>query len=159
MRLLPIFLISALLGGCAFSHNSKPALAYQPGAYTNSQTAVFSALGAFGSTVGQISQVDGMKMACLSYGCPSFVRVPAGKHTFTLNINVYDQGIFRYKHGEVHLVIDDMEPRHVYELTFSDNGDRFAAGYRDVGKDPDYGIRLGLSGVNQKYFPITFDDN
>ncbi len=50
-----------------------------------------------------------------------------------------------------------MKPRHVYEAQFHVEGNRFRVSEKDLGENPEYGMTLGLKGVNQKYFRVSFE--
>ncbi|WP_153066740.1 hypothetical protein [Xanthomonas arboricola] len=146
------------LNGCgAWERNSKPVPAFNGKSVKNSKSAVLSTRGLNGNLIGQVSEVDGIKMSCLAYGCPSFVRISEGTHTFTIKAFLLN-GINYYRSGQIDLVVKDMKARHIYEVTIKDHGETFGASYNDLGENPVYGITLGLKGINQKFIPIRFED-
>jgi hypothetical protein len=49
-----------------------------------------------------------------------------------------------------------MKPRHVYATHYTRHGDHFEVSADDLGENPVFGLTLGLSGVNKKYYPVAF---
>lgn len=113
-------------------------------------------MGLKGNGLGQIVSVDGVNMSCVQAGCPIYVRVLPGDHTFKVRLSIYDS-VATYRQGEADLTIKEMKPRHVYEAQYVVDGNRFSVSSIDLGENPEYGITLGLKGVNQKFHRVGFE--
>jgi hypothetical protein len=152
LRLVPLLLVS----GCMSTFHTQPYVTYADVQHPQSDTSVFSSSGLNGNTLGQIVAVDGVKTSCWKVGCPIWVRVLPGDHVFTVTYNIFDNGIASHKTGTTDLRVTAMQPRHLYEVLYQIVGDRFRGFAEDLGEDPDYGIYVGLQGVNQKRYRASF---
>ena len=146
-----------MLAGCAF--HTKPYVAYE-GSHQLSNTSVLSVGAGDGNSLAGIAKADGKGTSCAQAGCPYWVRVLPGKHTFQISYKIFDNGIASHRVGETELTLDDMKPKHVYEVRFEATADKsgFRATATDLGENPEYGITLGLKGANQKYHRVSFED-
>lgn len=99
--------------------------------------------------------VDGVETSCWKAGCPGWVRVPPGNHVFKIRFNVY-HGINYYQQGEKDLLISHMEAKHIYDTVFTYQDDKFSVVHRDLGEEPEYGLNVGLKGLNRRYVPVRF---
>ncbi len=109
-----------------------------------SDTAVLSVRGTQGNTIDQIKAVDGIPTTCWEVGCPWWVRVAPGGHTFTVSYTIMNNGITSYLRGETEVSLPDMKPKHVYEVRFLVSPDqKFFKGVPiDLGESPDYGVMI-----------------
>ena len=151
-----IFLLT--LGGCAF--HQSPYLTYSEKLNLN-ETAVFSSLDDKAVTFNEsrIHLVDGTKTSCVQVGCPYWVRVKPGKHTFKVvytSNHSWDLNSSGYSVSNLEITVDDMKPKHVYVMRFSEKEGKLSYFVEDLGENPEYGITLGLKGVNEKYYPVKF---
>jgi hypothetical protein len=156
-KLLPFALALSLLG-CAF--HQAPYVAHGPG-IPSTETSVFSVIAANPARDGalEITHVNGTPTSCAQAGCPVWVRVAPGKHTFTLRFNgdyKLEPGFIKWKTAVLTAEVDDMKPRHVYFGQQEFTPERVSLRVRDLGERPNHGIALGLEGANRKYFPVTF---
>ena len=145
-----VVVATAMLAACAF--NQQPYITYENQAHPLSDTAVFMSFGT-GSLV-QITHVDGVKTDCAQVGCPVWVRVLPGEHTFKIEAkaSTLDGQFIRTFTSQFELKLSTMQPRHVYSLRRSPTGFEVD----DRGENPDVGITLGLKGVNQKEYKVQF---
>lgn len=157
MRSLLLLIPLVLVSGCMSTFHTQPYVAYADTQHPKSATSVFSSSGLNGNTLGQIVAVDGAQTSCWKVGCPIWVRVLPGDHVFTVNYSIYDNGISSHRTGTAEVRITAMQPRHVYEVRYEVMGDKFRAFAKDLGEDPDYGIYVGLQGVNQKRYRASFE--
>jgi hypothetical protein len=157
MRKLTIAAIALLLSGCAF--HQTPYVTYA-GHHELRDTAVFAAF----TTVppdaeSRIVAVDGEKPSCAQVGCPFWVRVLPGTHTFVARYK-FDLGLggrmITIHYVDLVIAVADMKPRHVYATHYTRHGEQFEVSADDLGENPDFGLTLGLSGVNKKYYPVKF---
>ena len=154
MRNLLLGVALVFVSGCMSTFHTQPYVAYTDAQHAKSDTSVISTSGLNGSALGQIVAVDGIKTSCWKVGCPIWVRVVPGDHVFTVSYGIYGSG--SHATGTTDLRVTAMQPRHVYEVRFQTSGDRFGASVEDLGEDPDYGIHVGLQGVNQKRYRASF---
>jgi hypothetical protein len=154
MRKLLFLVPLLLLSGCMSTFNAQPYVTYSDARHPQSDTSVLTTSGMNGGGLGQVAAVDGVKTSCWKVGCPIWVRVLPGDHVFTVTYGMYGAGSSRT--GTTDVRVTGMQPRHVYEVRFQTNGDQFAASVEDLGEDPDYGIYIGLQGVNQKRYRASF---
>lgn len=172
MRLKILAQLTALvafvtLAGCAF--HAAPYAMYD-GTPELANTTVFSAVDyrheeypgieAQYSTIG-IRQVDGKEPSCWQNGCPVWVRVLPGAHTFRVRIATDIKLVWHeiaYRQAELEIEVKDMKPRHVYvaHYRYSIDEQRIIADINDLGENPEFGISLGLNGVNRKYHRVNF---
>jgi hypothetical protein len=155
MRSARLSLVALCLSACAF--HQAPYVMYTDKSHPWSDTAVFSTRGTKGNALGQIVSVDGVETSCWQVGCPIWVRVLPGSHTFELRLSIYDNGIDSYLRGDGSFEVKGMQPRHVYEANFlvSPERDHFTMQASDLGENPDYGVTLYLS---HTYYRVRFDD-
>jgi hypothetical protein len=139
------------LAGCASTFHQAPFIAYEDKSRPLSDTSVFSALDKDRRSESRIARVDGVPTSCFQVGCPYWVRVPPGRHVFTVNYLV--PGLSSSKYADVEVIVEDMKPRHVYRATYIGDGASVAASVQDLGENPDYGIPLYLDG---KVFRVQF---
>jgi hypothetical protein len=158
MKLLFTAFLATSLVGCAF--HQTPYVAYD-GQAPRSDTSVFSVVTDNAATKGalEITHVDGRPTSCFQVGCPVWVRVLPGEHSFTL---VY-KGDFKLLYPQItwrtaglKIDVTDMQSRHVYFGEPAVVGDRLHVDVVDLGEKPKHGISLGLEGVNRKYYPVEF---
>ena len=145
-RLLTIATVALVTSGCAF-HNT-PFIAYADKTHPLSDTSVFSIVpqGASSPLRGKvgITDIDGVPTSCIEAGCPRWVRVLPGDHTFTV---AFFGGV----------KVTGMKPRHVYVAQFRTIEPLAVVSVEDLGENPDYGFTLGATGVNQKYYRVGFE--
>jgi hypothetical protein len=62
-------------------------------------------------------------------------------------------------HNQAELLVEvkDMKPRHVYMAQYGARDGNVGVSVQDLGERPKYGLTLGKSGLNQTYFPASFD--
>jgi hypothetical protein len=157
----PVFLLAIVMSsisGCAF--HTRPYIAYANSGHPQADTAVFSVQGLKGNALGQVVQVDGRDTSCVQAGCPVWVRVIPGNHTFRIRYSIYNNGIASHLQGETDFELRDMRARHAYEANFivDEAAKLFRPEAKDLGENPDYGLFVGLKGVNQKYHRLSFED-
>ena len=142
------------ISGCTF--HTQPYVAYSDARHPLSDTAVFSTQGLKGNTLGQIVGVDGKGTACAQVGCPAWVRVTPGDHLFRIRYRILSLSL----KGEGEFPVTGMRARHVYEANFrtDEKQTEVRADAKDLGENPDYGMWVGLKGVNQKYHRVSFGD-
>ena len=121
VRVLKVLLLLALLSGCAF--HASPYVTYENDKHPLSDTAVLSTMGMKGNVLAQLVSVDSKNMSCAQAGCPIWVRVLPGDHTFKFRLSIYEATVTRQ--GEAELIIKDMKPRHVYETNYVIEGNQF----------------------------------
>lgn len=155
-RLLLVVMLMLSTSACMSTFHTKPYVMYSDSSRPLSDTAVFSTAGFVGSANGQILSVDGKETSCWEVGCPIWVRVVPGDHKFKIRLSIHDS-VSSYRQGETEFTVTGMKPRHVYEAQFHVEGNRFRVSEKDLGENPEYGMTLGLKGVNQKYFRVSFE--
>lgn len=142
-----------VLSGCAV--NQAPAIMYSEKTPIN-DTAVFAAFDRTDRGP-HIELVDGKKTPCAEAGCPAWVRVLPGKHVFSIRDARYGGpgSVNAFQFFTIEL--QDMKPRHVYATHYQQYGGSISNWtVEDLGENPDFGITLGLEGVNKKYYPVKF---
>ena len=82
-----------------------------------------------------------------------WVRVAAGKHTFSIRRREFS-GTW-YRDAEFEVSVDDMLPKHVYLVNMATQGDNVVHETKDLGESPDYGIALG-KGAGRQYHRVSF---
>ena len=155
-RLLIVVILAFSTSACMSTFHTKPYVMYSDTSRPLSDTVVFSTAGFVGNANGQILSVDGKETSCWEAGCPIWVRVAPGDHKFKIRLSIYD-GVSSYRQGEAEFTAIGMKPRHVYEAQFRVEGNRFHVSEKDLGENPEYGMTLGLKGVNQKFFRVVFE--
>jgi hypothetical protein len=141
-----------------YDFHGDPFVAYQDSP-PHAQTAVVSVM-ELGNTVptNEIYAVDGLKLSCLTAGCPMWVRVTPGKHTFALrrteNRRLSSVGGYADV-ANLQVPIESLEPRHVYVISLLSSEGKVFPQVKDLGESPDYGIMLG-KGQDRTYRRVTF---
>ena len=150
--MIRFFVVSALALitiGCAF--HKTPFIAYTDKNHPLSDTSVFSTAprGLFNPprTAIAITGIDGVSRSCFfsEAGCPVWVRVLPGDHTFSTDF--------------IKVNVTDMRPRHVYVAHIKSVEGRMVAEIEDLGENPKYGFVLGVVGLNAEYCRVVFKDN
>ena len=145
-RLLIIATLALITSACAF--HTKPFIAYSDKTHPLSDTAVFSVVPQGASSrrpsSGGITHIDGIPTSCFEAGCPMWVRVLPGDHSFTVAY-----------FGEAK--VSGMRPRHVYVVHFRTTKPLAVVSVEDLGENPDYGLTLGAEGANRKYYRVGFE--
>jgi hypothetical protein len=67
-----------------------------------------------------------------NHGCPTWVRVIPGTHTFEVKL-IVDANFSTYKYAEVPLKITDMQPKHVYVVHMTPSAGHVESTYEDIG--------------------------
>jgi hypothetical protein len=115
-----------------------------------------------GTAVEQIVQVDGKDLSCIQAGCPVWVRVIPGDHTFRIRCTTITLvgPLMNKRQSELDLPFTAMQARHVYEakcLIDKNSSDPSQSAYRvdvkDLGLNPDFGHMIRL-----KYHRVSFED-
>lgn len=161
MRFFPLASTLATLlalTGCAFHRTPYPMM---DSARPPADTAVFSALDDKGIKFvdSRIPSVDGKETSCIEVGCPYWVRVAPGSHSFVVHYTSNFSWGFRtsgYSYAKLNIDIPDMQPRHVYVARYKEFKDRVEVRIEDLGENPSYGITLGLDGANKQFYPVKF---
>lgn len=151
-----LIVLAILMSGCMSTFHTKPYVTYENKNHPLSNTSVFTTDGFLGNSNGQILSVNGVETSCWEVGCPIWVRVKPGTNKFTVSLSVYDNGIASYKVGVTEVVINEMKPKNVYKAKFDVVNTEFKVSIEDLGENSEYGIHLGLEGVNKKFYPVKF---
>lgn len=159
LKLLPIAAFSLLVSGCAF--HRTPYKTYE-GDPPLSSTSVFSSLDdkAQKFIEARITHVNGQETSCFQVGCPYWVRVLPGTNKFTVKYTSnysMSAGLIRHSYAILDVEISDMKPGHVYVSRYREQPNRVAIRVEDIGDRPDYGIVLGLQGVNRQFYPLRWE--
>jgi hypothetical protein len=143
MRRRALIPFVALLSGCAF--HKTPHVMYE-GDHPLSDTAVFSSFddkaGPAREMAARIHSVDGNKASCVQVGCPYWVRVLPGTHSFAVTYAT-DWNLNYHLEANLDIVVADMKPRHVYVVRYRTDGGGVAQIVEDLGENPDWGLPLG----------------
>ena len=153
---ISLIILTTIIAGCMSTFHAKPFVSYQDKSHPIADTAVFTTDGFVANSNGQILTVNGVETSCWEVGCPIWVRVKPGTNKFTVRLSVYDNGISSYKQGVTEVIIHDMQSKHVYKAEFHVINSEFSTSIKDLGLHSDYGIYLGLEGVNRKFYPVEF---
>lgn len=154
-QVVTILLFLIFVSGCVNTPYVEPYMTDAAKQRPLSDTSVLS-VAQFGRNIyGQILSVDGVETSCWRIGCPAWVRVTPGEHVFRVRFNVYEGGIISCGQCEGDLRITRMEAKHVYDVVFNYQNSEFMVP-RDLGEAPEYGMTVGLKGVNQRYVPVLF---
>ncbi|MFT4170912.1 MAG: hypothetical protein QM639_00010 [Rhodocyclaceae bacterium] len=142
------------LSGCAF--HQKPYVMYD-GSVPLSNTAVFASFDTTSSTPhdSRIQTADGKKTSCIQVGCPYWVRVLPGRHSFDVHYMSHI-AMTGHRFADFHVVVPEMKPRHVYVTRYREIGERVSVAVEDLGENPQFGVSLGLKGLNNNYYPVEF---
>jgi hypothetical protein len=131
------------------------------GTPAKSETAVFASLDdkSTKENDSRIYSVDGKEPSCIEVGCPYWVRILPGTHTFVVRYASdfywsYQQSGHNY--ASLTIEVKDMKPRHVYVVRYRQLQKDVQYVVEDLGENPKYGITLGLKGANQAYYPVEF---
>ena len=146
------------LGGCAF-HQTPYIMHGENVPITN--TAVFVSLDDKATKINdsRIQSVNNKETSCFKVGCPYWVRVQPGRHTFNIlytsnhHWNLNQSG---YTYANLSIEIKNMKPRHVYVARYREENKQVKFTVEDLGENPDFGITLGLEGANKKHYPVKF---
>lgn len=156
-RIIAAAILTLSLTGCAF--HQAPYITYK-NAPALSQTAVFAA---FNNNLPDdfisILAVDDKPTSCAQVGCPLWVRVLPGQHSFLLRYvgNFMISGPFiTSQRSEINVTVPEMKAGHVYQANYRIAGDYISVIVKDLGEKPNFGITLGLKGFNKKYYPVEF---
>jgi hypothetical protein len=140
-RLLTIATLVLIASGCAF--HTQPFMAYADRTHPLSDTSVFSTVAPGASNPLRnsplITDIDGVPTSCIEAGCPIWVRVLPGDHTFTIR-----------NYGEVK--VSGMRQRHVYVARGQAIAGHAVVSVVDLGENPDYGFK-----VRDKYRRVAFE--
>jgi len=151
--LLALFLAATASGGPGGNSHERPYVTYPDKDHALSDTTVFSVLIDGKAFSSRILSVDGEKFHCTNGSCPFWVRTLPGTHNFKVFYQLFARGFHDY--GEAQLLIREMKPRHIYEARFHlvDKGDKFFVTAEDLGENPEYGLKLGLT---RKFHRVEF---
>lgn len=143
-RHVPLLAAIVLLQACTVGY--KPIITSTAIGRPLSDTAVFSIghSGLQGSTISEIRAVDGAGASCWQQGCPIWVRVSPGRHTFSVLYHIFNNGIMSHLSGATDVLVPEMKAEHVYIVEFSpaSDGKSFRAIPVDLGANPDYGFTI-----------------
>jgi len=125
------------------------------------ETAVFASLDDSSAKYNdsRIYIADGKKPSCIEVGCPYWVRVLPGTHTFVVRYTSDATWSFQhsgYRYADLTIEVRDMKPRHVYVVRYRQLANDVQYAVEDLGENPKYGITLGLKGANQAFYPVEF---
>lgn len=155
MKAYGLLLAISFLFGCTTGH--APFVAYDQ-QVPLAQTSVFMAMSYEGvGMVTQIKKVDGKDTPCWQAGCPLWVRVLPGTHTFLVqyqsNFRVGSMpGTIASNIATLEITVADMLPRHVYQASYSEEGGIVRARILDKGENPDVCINFGYMGCPKARF-------
>jgi hypothetical protein len=126
-----------------------------------SETAIFASLDDKATKVSEsrIRAVNAKETSCFEVGCPYWVRVAPGTHTFNVRYTANYQWNLRssgYSYADIKIEVKDMKPRHVYVARYKELNDRVVVVVEDLGENPNYGITLGLEGANKQFYRAEF---
>lgn len=153
-RLGAIAALAVATTGCAFHRTPWPA--YE-GSHPRADTAVFASfdINTAKYVDARITRVDTTKTASLEAGHPYWVRVKPGAHTFHISYSTNFR-VGSHSQAMIEVPLTDMKPGHVYIARYREAGGRVAVRVEDMGEKPDFGIPLGLDGVNAKTYKVEF---
>lgn len=148
---LPAFLALAIAVGCNF--HQTPYVTYQ-GNVPLSETAVFAAIAEDSApgTDTRIVSADNKATPSSQAGFPYWVRVRPGFHTFTVRFSSGFSASLRsasYSYLDVPVEAFEMKAKHVYLPVYREENGKAIISIKDLGENPNFGIRLGLSGTKQ----------
>ncbi|MBX3621877.1 MAG: hypothetical protein KF891_18045 [Rhizobacter sp.] len=154
MKKLASLVLAVPLVGCAF--HRAPYVMYD-GSPPLQNTAVFASVDQETGTdvVATVTSVDGKPTSCAEAGCPLWVRVLPGKHTFAVRYTA-DIHMSGYSYANLVFTLENMKPLHVYHARYIQTDGRVVARVEDLGERPNFGITLGLKGANRTYYPVEF---
>lgn len=151
-RLLLSMLVVSVLVGCTF--HRQPYIAYDNKAHPLGDTSVMAVESskARGDTLAQLTHVDGKELPSHEAGYPVWVRVLPGDHVFGVRHCTHRLmvGTIEQRCDLRSISVANMLPRHFYVI------DRVTAQVSHRGKDPKFGVTLGLRGLNQQTYPLSF---
>jgi len=149
-----IFTVIAMsvLTGCTF--HRQPYITYENKALPLGGTSVMAidSSTSTGEILAQLTHVDGKELPSFEVGYPLWVRVLPGDHVFGVRHCTHRLmgGLIQQRCELRSIPVANMLPRHLYVI------DRTTARVSNRGRDPKFGITLGLSGVNQQTYPLSF---
>ena len=149
---------SACLVGCAFHRTPWPA--YE-GSHAQAETAVFASFDQQSAKYvdARITLVDTTKTPSWEVGHPYWVRVKPGAHAFRIAYKT-DYRLagpaINWREATIDVTVADMKPGHVYVARYRESWGGVAVQVEDLGERPDFGINLGLEGVNAKTYKVEF---
>ena len=147
-------LFAAIASGCA---SNGPPIMFEDKQRPLSDTSVFSSWSEDPREIAEIKKVDGVDTSCVMAGCPLWVRVTPGKHTFTIRYSFHIPGSPTYLTGTHEFEVPDMKAKHVYVARFQVIENTLKTSIQDLGENPNYTLTSGLKGVNQKSRGILFE--
>ncbi len=155
LKTLIFFTLFLLIAGC--TTGTQPIITYS-GEHPLSDTSVLVLRAFNGNDLGQILSVDGKETSCWQVGCPFWVRVIPGQHSFRITYALFNNGISSHLQGELDVSSLEMKARHIYEgrLIPNEADKTFRIHVADLGENPNYSIDMGLKGVNQKNYKVSF---
>jgi len=148
-RFFAIVILVLITSGCAF--HKTPFIAYANKNHPLSDTSVFTTaprgIPNPPRTAIAITGIDGVSRSCFfsEAGCPVWVRVLPGDHTFSTDYIKVD--------------VADMKPRHVYVAHVKRLEGRVVVEVEDLGENPVYGFMLGAVGLNAEYCRVVFEES
>ena len=148
------------MAGCSFHKSPYP---MYEGSVTLSKTAVFSAFDTAQTKFfdARITHVDGKETSCALAGCPYWVRVLPGDHTFRIvykfNFGM-NAGIIGNLAATTTLDLQDMKPLHVYETKYEEAGTKVYFRVKDLGANPSYGLTIG-NALSKEFSSVKFDES
>lgn len=142
-----VLLAAVLVSACAY--HRQPYLMYE-GRVPLGETSVFSSVDEKALVEARIEEADGRRPSCAQAGCPYWVRVLPGTHSFKVKLS-YQGAVFE-------ISVADMKARHVYAVHYYASDKKQQCYVEDLGENPNFGITLGLSGVNRTFYPVSFED-
>jgi len=147
MRRFATILVLAVASGCAFHH--APYVTYE-GDVPLAETAVFVAQDEKATLmhVSRVRAVDGKGTSCAQVGCPFWVRVLPGSHSFSVEYTS-QWTASRHQYANLDVAVADMKPRHVYVVRYREKDESVQQAVEDLGENPDFGLELraGITGT------------
>jgi hypothetical protein len=163
MRKALVVVATLAVGACSLQNAARPRPGYSDTNFPESDTAIFSPFAVLRSgsrptedANALIIAVDGDGTGCPFKRCPVAIRVKPGEHRFTLRYNVYNNGLFSYLTTVVDVNVANMQRMHVYGVRVAEGDGVLRVAPIDLGIGNDYGIYLGLKGLNQNFYPFSF---
>ncbi|MCX4164260.1 MULTISPECIES: hypothetical protein [Paraburkholderia] len=103
--------------------------------------------------------IDGKEPSCWQVGCPIWVRLLPGTHKFVVRFATGFESappLIKYWQTDVKIEVKDMMPRHVYVARYKRTTEGLTVLVEDLGENPEFGVWIGLKGVNRKYHRVSF---
>jgi len=150
--------MTVFLLGCTTQH--APFQAYEQ-KVPLSQTAVFMAMNQTGPLIqSRINQTDGKDMPCAVAGCPYWVRVLPGTHSFVLDyrsnfdVGLVTAGAVSWTGAGLEVNVPNMLPKHVYRASYWESDGKVHLNVVDLGENSEVGLDFSYMG----YHKARFDD-